>query len=172
MSQIRHNNPLPPREELLRLLDYDPESGVLLWREIGTKGGQQGKRAGRVNSRGWRRLTIGGTRYKASRVIWRIMTGDDPGEDVIDHKNRHRDDDRWENLRRTSPAINSLNANLRKNNKTGFSKISIKEGSGKYRVSISDVYLGIYPTLEEAVEARERAILKLQALFEVKEEEF
>lgn len=36
------------------------------------------------------------------------MTGAWP-EKLVDHKNRIRDDDRWDNLRQLTPALNALN---------------------------------------------------------------
>lgn len=54
-------------------------------------------------------LTFNGKRktYYAHRVIWKYMTGETP--DTVDHKNRKRTDNRWVNLRNTTPKGNAQN---------------------------------------------------------------
>lgn len=52
-------------------------------------------------------VTYAGFRAAAHRVAWVLMTGKQP--DVIDHINRVRHDNRWENLRDVTHAENMQN---------------------------------------------------------------
>ena len=46
--------------------------------------------------------------YQAGRVAWFLHTGEDPGEMMVDHINRQKDDNRFENLRLFTRQQNSL----------------------------------------------------------------
>lgn len=97
MSQRK---PLPPQERLLALLSYDPQTGVLT-RRHNTKA-ITGK-----NSKGYLRLSVDGSVYKAHRVIYKMMTGQEPK--CVDHRNGVVDDNRWDNLRAADPFLNQGN---------------------------------------------------------------
>ena len=81
-----------------------------------------------------------------------------PKEYMIDHINRERNDNRKCNLRFADAKLNSHNRSVGKNNKSGYLGVS-KEGN-KWRVEISNKYIGAYDTYEEAVEARRKAELE------------
>jgi len=94
---------------LWRKFDYDPDTGVLIWRKTG-------KEAGWVSEKGYRRVSIMGKSFMATHIIWCMMTGSYPDEDmVIDHINRDRLDNRWDNLRQANRSINGLNSKNRGN---------------------------------------------------------
>lgn len=94
-------------ERLRTVLDYDPVTGVFTWTEAGSMK-MHGKRAGTIRERGWRAIGIDGYVYRAGRLAWFYMTGEWPPV-TIDHKNRIRDDDRFENLRCATHAENGRN---------------------------------------------------------------
>lgn len=75
---------------------------------------------------------------------------------IIDHINKIRTDNRKENLNVIPKKLNPQNHSLYKTNKTGHSGISLCD-NGKYRVKVSNKYIGIFETLEEAIKAREEA---------------
>lgn len=85
-------------------LIYDPHTGVFTWRD----GRHAGKRAGGINDRGYRRIKLRGKRYKAARLAYFYMTGAWPPA-LMDHRNRTRDDDRWDNLRPVDYRLSGLN---------------------------------------------------------------
>ena len=98
-------------KELWGLLDYDPDTGSLTWkpRGVGTRTGRTwdaryaGKEAGTklTQVKGGAphqiRVLIESKRYGAHRLIWKMMTGEEPPR-FIDHKNGNPWDNRWENL--------------------------------------------------------------------------
>jgi hypothetical protein len=96
-------------EYVRELLDYDPETGELTWRE--TKSGRTSKIAGTVQPchNGYRRkVVIDYGMYMAHRVIWLWMTGKWPRGD-IDHKDRNGLNNRWTNLHVVTKAENNKN---------------------------------------------------------------
>ena len=94
--------------ELLReRLTYCPTTGVFRWRT----GTNTGKPAGHIKS-GYVRIAIGGVNVFAHRAAWAIAHGKWPDE-VVDHINRDRQDNRLENLRDVSGAVNAKNKGKR-----------------------------------------------------------
>lgn len=100
VSRTGFVNPIPSQSKLKRLFKYDMKTGHLYWRErinpaivlgvpIGLKEKNKGKRA---------MVRIDGVLLYASRVIWKMQTGVDPGSNEIDHKDRDRSNDAWKNL--------------------------------------------------------------------------
>ena len=92
-----------PKPEILHArYSYDPETGVVIHKITGKQ------IAGRCK-RGYGRLRIDGHSYQLHRVIWVLMTGEDPGEQLVDHINREPRDNRWSNLRLVSAEQNQHN---------------------------------------------------------------
>lgn len=139
-------------EELRAALRYDPETGHLIWVNCSHKR-LNGRRAGNHNGKGHRVVHIWGREYKEHRLIWYMVTGEEPGDNV-DHKNRIRDDNRWENLRLADHSQNQMNSE-RYGEERGIQKLY----NGKYRARISlnrqRLNLGTYSTREEALAARQ-----------------
>lgn len=88
---------------------YDPDEGVLRWRNpIKGSANTVGERAGYLSPDGYLIVSIGGAKYPAHRIIWLMMTLKWPkGE--IDHKDGVRDNNRWDNLRDVTTAVNQQN---------------------------------------------------------------
>jgi hypothetical protein len=175
MSQLYR--PLPPAEELARELCYDPETGILL--RISRRRGRYSKffpvtpprPVGCVDGWGYLRCDLYGmSNVPISRVIWRLHTGDDPGQHQIDHINRDKRDNRWQNLRLSENHENQWNIGQQRG-KRGRQKISSHKGVSYVRDRYGDVayiiarisvngeriYLGVFPTEEEAHAAYCRA---------------
>ncbi len=91
--------PLPSQEELLKLYTYDPESGTLTHAVYKNSQAQVGTIAGHLKSDGYVTVQVKRKHYYISRVIWMLMTGNDPGELYVDHIDRDRSNNRWSNLR-------------------------------------------------------------------------
>lgn len=107
-------NPLPSKAVLDALFNYDPITGLLVWKAI-----SWGRKAGTKTAGGYIAVRVNGQAYQAHRLIWVIMTSSAPADD-IDHINRARDDNRWVNLRAATLAQNSANVGKQRNNTTGY----------------------------------------------------
>ena len=97
--------PLPTKEELDKLYLYDPKTGILT-------GKRYGKIVGYRTGKGqYLMVNIKRKNYQIHRIVWRMMTGEDPAELVIDHRNLDKTDNRWENLRAITAGDNRSNNN-------------------------------------------------------------
>ena len=92
--------PLPPIEMLRSLFDHNPETGEIIWRvNRRGRGAKVGDRAGFMTREGYREVKTQKRCLRASRLMWALHYGEDPGLMQVDHINRVRDDDRICNLR-------------------------------------------------------------------------
>jgi hypothetical protein len=89
---------LPSQEKLLERFSYNPETGVLTYNKHYYKS-YNGRVAGSITKKGYVSVNYDGKKYKAHRIIWMMMTGEDPGELTIDHADRHKANNIWTNLR-------------------------------------------------------------------------
>lgn len=149
-------------EQARALFHYDPSTGFLYWKESG-KGRRADRRAGCLPSKrdGYSRTTYAGEQYLAHRLIWLVVYGAWPA-DQVDHINGDRGDNRLANLRGATNTTNAQNLHrANKNNRTGLLGTSVDSLTGKYRASISaegkTIYLGLYLTPEEAHSAYKQA---------------
>lgn len=104
-------NPLPSRDELRAIFDYDIFTGHLTWRwrdDVANCINRRfaGRRAGAVSKHGARVVRINDVLYQEHRVIWKWVYDEDPDE--VDHRfgdpsdNRIwllREATRWQNMR-------------------------------------------------------------------------
>lgn len=102
-------------QRLRELLTYDPKTGVWTWNIAAGRRVKPGMEAGSINGSGKRTIQVDGSSFLSSRLAWLYMTGEWP-KSLIDHKNRKRSDDRWENLRQASYSQNSINRCGRRDN--------------------------------------------------------
>ena len=155
---------LPPASQLHDLFKYDPETGVLSWRERPptTRANKchnardAGKPVGTLDSWGHRQVRVEGKLRAVHRIIWKMVTGEDPKEQ-IDHINGNMDDNRWSNLREATPLQNGWNRGPNRNNTSGFPCIypinTIRASSKKFRLKMrydGKIYVKDFNTLEEA----------------------
>ena len=95
---------MPSQKYLQETFDYDPETGLF-------------KRKGRMYKEHcaalYRTVRVAKKKYYVHRLIWVYMTGNDPGDMEIDHKNRERHDNRWSNLRLATRGKNRFNTGAR-----------------------------------------------------------
>jgi len=130
--------------ELKSLYDYDPDTGILTSKLFGKPvGSSDSKRQGLCTRLG-----------RVHRLIWVWMTGDDLGDDVVDHINGDPYDNRWVNLRRCTKAQNQMNRGSNCNNSSGYKGVTYNFRTGCYQASIGYMgvvhYLGQYATADEA----------------------
>jgi len=148
----------PTAEAVRRRLDYDPASGILTWKN----GRNAGRRAGYVNTKGYRVINMNSIGYKASHLAWVISTGDWP--DTVDHRNHKRDDNRKKNLRDIPHGDQSKNHSLRSDNKFGSPGIKLMS-NGRFQARIGangKTHLGTFDLMEDAIAARRSAEKKME----------
>jgi hypothetical protein len=166
---------LPSAKYLASLLDYDPETGSLIWRPrpatskvnktFNAKCAK--KEAGAHESWGYRQIRIDGRLTMAHRIIWKMMTGSEP-PDHLDHVDGNVANNRWINIRAATSFSNRWNAGLRRNNTSGFPCIyplhTKRPTSKKFRVVMyvnqRKTLIGDFHTFEEAKAAYETAFDK------------
>lgn len=79
----------------------------------------------------------------------------------IDHINHNRSDNRLNNLREVTHVENGHNISKKTNNTTGYTGVVYHKATGKWLAQImingKNKYLGLFSTIEEAVEKRKEA---------------
>lgn len=172
------NKPLPSQDVLRQLLDYDPETGALTWKERGIEWFSAPDRHKAWNSRyaGKPAFTaisngylvgaikcIGIKRGYAHRVVWAIQSGSWPN--VIDHIDGDKTNNRASNLRDVTHSENLRNMPRRKDNSSGHTGIywSARD-RGFYahiRIAGQTENLGLFRCKTAALIARKRAERRL-----------
>lgn len=146
-------NPLPPSDELLRLFSYAPKTGIVRWRARPRRSRVViGSEVKSTNVKGYRRVNIKGKSYRLHLVIWKMVTGRDP-ENEIDHRDTNKTNNRWVNLREAERHQNGSNMGLTSRNTSGFKGVT-RVPSGKWKASIRYkgvlIHLGHHETREQA----------------------
>lgn len=138
--------------QVRKRLSYDQKTGHLTWLD----GQDKGKRAGHLNSVGYVTITFGPNKYLAHRVIWLWMTGVWPDFE-IDHKDRRRANNSWNNLRPATRTQQNGNWPLLKSNKSGVRGVCFHGSRGKWRAQLQhrrkQIYLGLFDTKAQAAAA-------------------
>jgi hypothetical protein len=178
------NRDLTP-EFLRSILDYDPSTGLLTWRDrtedmfLGCASGAEA-RCKSWNSRfggmvagsppdkcGRKRIRILGRPYFQHRIIWRWMTGEWPDE--VDHINLDPADNRWVNLREATRSQNNMNRRHQERNSIGFKGVTKATQAKTFCARIQangEVFrLGNFATPQEAHAAYVEASQKLHGEF-------
>lgn len=167
---------LPPVEVLNYFLLYEKETGNLYWKDRPPtdkedertyktwKSRWQGKVAGAIHyANGYVEVRVDNKLYKAHRLIWKMVTGEEPTE-FLDHINGVTYDNRFCNLREATPQENARNSkswseaeykgvlydkksntftgNFCVDDKTVFSRgyLTAKEAAEWYDDQVKDVY--------------------------------
>lgn len=145
-------------DRLRELLDYDPETGVFVWR-VDKGRSKKGKAAGYIDRRGYRKITIDGAVYAAHRLAWFYVHGEWPGE--LDHINLNKVDNRIDNLREATRTQNYANRPALRISASGVKGVSWHKKTGKWVAQISashrKYHLGLFETKGEAAKAYEEA---------------
>jgi hypothetical protein len=169
-------DPMPSADYLRACFDYNTETGNLYWKQRPREHfpsinawhmwntQNAGNRAGASTPK-YHRVHLTGHLRLAHRVIWKLMTGEEPLGD-LDHKDRNGLNNRWDNLRLATRREAVWNRRLPRN-------INPRRGvfpSGKkwrVRIRINGIqrHLGTFATIEEAAAAYEAAARKIQGEF-------
>ena len=134
--------------------NYDPKEGILRWK-IKRKRGYPGKPAGSLQHTGYIQAWVDGHPYQAHRLIWFWMTGKWPRY-ILDHKDRNKSNNRWDNLREATISQNALNK-ISNKNKYGHKgikyRIDRKSWVAFLEIGPKVHCFGSYKTKEEAIAA-------------------
>lgn len=162
--------PIPMPELLRQLLDYDPSTGIFVWRarlpHHFTDGGHSpehscaawnakwaGKRADRSgHMHGYRIITILNHPHLAHRIAWTHAYNKWP-DHHIDHINGIRDDNRIDNLRDVTATTNCRNISGVSKGATGYVGVRIKYGT-RYYAEMGHKTIGIFRNIDDAIAAR------------------
>jgi hypothetical protein len=162
---------LPSADYLRACFDYNPDNGIVRWRtrpreHFNGDGAytffcryRQGREITNIE-KGYLNLTLDGVHYRAARVIWKMITDEEP-PGIVDHADRNKLNNRWTNLREATPSQSIHNRLIRNN---GVRKRYNKWDARIYYDGVSR-YLGTYTTAEEAAAAYENAARKLHGEF-------
>lgn len=126
-AYFSHMDPNTIRKWALVHYDYNPVTGVFTNRI-------SGQPVTRKHTKGYVQIEIMRKKYFAHRVAYLIMEGVWPKQ--IDHRNRVRDDNRWENLLNATQMLNAQNHGLRKTSKSGLSGVCWM-GKHKWEASLT-----------------------------------
>ena len=142
---------------LKEILNYNPNSGIFKWKVFGP-----GKRKNLVartinNIVGYVYITIDRQHYLASRLAFLWMEEYFP-EFKVDHRNRVRVDNRWENLRHVNTQCNARNSSIRETNTSGITGVRWNKQNKNWLARIivagRDVDLGSFKSKKDAAQAR------------------
>lgn len=153
---------LPDPEYLRQRLRYEPETGKLYWRERpDMPTGWNARYAGALafntpHKDGYRRGRIAGTSILAHRVVWAVVHGFWPTQE-IDHENGDPADNRVANLREASRADNNRNRARGRNNTSGVVGVNWCGRERRWHVQLAGRHIGYYDTFTEAVTVRKAA---------------
>ncbi len=155
------------QEYVKSLFDYNPETGIFLWKVKKSQNTKIGIESGTKNKYGYRVLVINYIPYLAHRIAWLYVYGVIPNKH-IDHKNRIRDDNRICNLREVTYSENCQNIKIPKHNSTGCIGVYFNKKLKKYGASIKvnkrNKHLGLFDTIFDAAATRRSAENKIYTL--------
>jgi hypothetical protein len=145
-----------------KLLIYNPDTGVFTWRQSPNWSIKIGSAAGCVNPYGYRLIRINKTSYMAHRLAWVYIHGSILEGCTVDHINGDRDNNVLGNLRLAKGhKEQAQNQKKRSDNTSGCVGVYPHKIPNTWiaqiRVNGKALYLGIYPSIEEASEAYKKA---------------
>lgn len=156
-------------DELRKMLDYDPETGVFRWLLSNSNRVKVGAVAGGSDGTwGYHVIGLRGKIVGAHRVAVAWMTGDWP-LGYVDHINGNPSDNRWSNLRVGTQSQNLCNRGKQKNNTSGYKGVTFHRQSKKWQAKIcfqgAKKSLGLFSDKRDAHAAYVAAAAKLHGDF-------
>lgn len=154
------------QEELKSKLTYDPNTGIFIWLVGSFKGKQAGCVSGNLPDDGYWIIRINKKTYQAHRLAYLYVYGEFP-RILVDHIDRNRTNNKLDNLRQSTDALNSKNQTIYKNNVTGYHGVTAHGKRWRARINVNGnkIHLGVFDTIEEA--ANKRREVELQFGFSI-----
>ena len=157
---IMKHKPLPTLKRINELLEYNKDTGVFIW-----KVSRGPVPAGSIAGQRWVdyiRIKIDGASFQAHRLAWLIITGCDPLEKIVHHKDANKQNNKANNLSLATISENACTT-LR-----GEPKCYQKTKTGKYQAVFTlngkRTTLGTFATAEEASRVGRSARKKARSL--------
>lgn len=149
---------LPTQPRLLEVFSYNPDTGVL------SRGGRV---AGSLHkARGYRYVRLDGAVYLAHRIIWKMVTGEEPT--FIDHIDLDGCNNRWVNIRSCDRAGNQRNHGIRSDNSSGHKGIHWDAKRSRWIVQVQSLdkrFHGQTRTLAGAIALHRLNLTKMHGEF-------
>ena len=118
-----------------------------------------------IDQRGYARTYMKGETILMHRMIMGVLNE----KKVVDHIDGNKLNNKRENLRVCSQLQNTMNRKKNTRNSTGYTGVCFNKKANKYVANLNynhrRIYLGLFETIEEAVEARKKAELFYRAEF-------
>jgi len=161
---MTENNSTLTQERLKEILNYNSDTGEFTWLIYANRNGAHiGDKAGCISHYGYIIIGIKNRDYRAHRLAWLYIYGEWP-KDQIDHINGVRFDNRINNLRSVTNAINGKNQRIRDCNTSGVCGVywdkSRKKWAAEIIVNHKKIYLGRYHNIKDAAIARKNGEAK------------
>lgn len=138
------------QQRLKELVRYIPETGEFF---------RGDKKIGYDNGRGYLKASLDNKEYYLHRLAWLYSYGE--FTELIDHKDQNKSNNKLDNLRSVTNSKNLHNRGLPVNNKSGYKGVHYVGSRSKYLAYITinskRKHLGIFKTLEEAIQCRKQA---------------
>ena len=149
--------PLPPLSRLDEL--FEVRDGWLFNR-IGRHKAAAGSRAGTLHKQsGYWFVGVDYQRYKIHRIIWAMVNQKDPGDLVIDHIDRNKQNNDPENLRAVTKRLNALNTDIYRDNSSGVRGVCWQARDRRWAAYVKEnnrtVCLGYFKEKDDAITARQ-----------------
>jgi hypothetical protein len=140
-------------------LHYDSQTGNFVWIKSPAQAIKAGTKAGNIRPDGYTSIQVKGRLYFAHRLAWLLMTGVWP-DDMIDHINGNRSDNRFANLRQATRSQNMQNKKPAYNSKSGYTGVTWTRAYNcwvaRIMVNKKSFHIGHFKTLVEAIDARKQ----------------
>jgi len=145
------------QKELKEILEYNPKTGIFTCRIPTSNKYRVGDILGTSDIKGYAIISIYNKKYRAHRLAFLYMKGYFPENDV-DHKDRVKWNNKWNNLRESSRQCNMRNKSVQINNKSGISGVYFNKREQRWisRINVSgkSIFIGGYKNFNDAVLAR------------------
>lgn len=150
---------LPKQSTLREWLDYNPETGVFIWKKAAARGKDRTGQVAGTRRRKTGYIFIGLSGYgqlAAHRLAWIYVHGIEIGGAEIDHRDANPSNNAIENLRIATSSQQKQNKRVQSNSKSGLKGAYFhachkgKKWRSQIKVGETIIFLGYFSTPEEA----------------------
>ena len=154
-------------QRLLEVVQYDKSTGIFTTK-ITRRGSPAKSIIGSIGKRGYLNVVIDYKYYSLHRLAWFYVTGKWP-IDQIDHIDRNKCNNKWENLREATGSENSRNIGISSRNTSGIKGVhwneSHKRWCAKVHLHSKRHHIGYFKNIEDAQKAVSKKRNELHGIF-------